>query len=107
MFFKLILEGGHVGAGKSYEVVRYLEGRDIISVLFSASLFPRVKKKGSQKSIKLIQEITRSEYLQGRWREREDPYLNTHRGKAKRNTRHMVTPFALGSLAHERRYQGG
>lgn len=107
MFFKLILEGGHVGAGKSYEVVRYLEGRDIISVLCSASHFPRVKKKRSRKGIKLIQEITQREYLQGRRREREDPYLNTHRRKAKRNTGNVVTAFALGGLVHERGCQEG
>ena len=106
MFFKLILEGGHVGAGKSYEVVRYLEGRDIISVLFSASHFPRVKKKRSRKGIKLIQEITRGEYLQGRRREREDPYLNTHRRKVKRNTGNVVTAFALGRLVHRERVSG-
>ena len=98
MFFKLILEGGHVGAGKSYEVVRYLEGRDIISVLFSASHFPRVKKKRSRKGIKLIQEITQREYHQGRRREREDPYLNTRRRKAKRNTENVITACALGRL---------
>lgn len=107
MFFKLILEGGHVGAGKSYEVVRYLEGRDIISVLSSASHFPRIKKKRSRKGIKLIQEITQREYLQGRRREREDPYLSTHRRKAKRNTGNVVTAFALGRLAYERRCQEG
>ena len=102
MFFKLILESGHVGAGKSYEVVRYLAGRDIISVLFSASLFPRVKKKGSRKGIKLIQEITKREYLQGRIRERGDPYLNSHRGKAKRNPRDVTSRFDLARIIHER-----
>ena len=96
MFFKLILENGHVGAGKSYEMVRYLKGRDIFSVLFSASHFPRVKKKGNRKGIKLIQEITRREYLQGRVRERGDPYLNTHRMKAKRSPRSLNFPFSPG-----------
>jgi hypothetical protein len=95
MFFKLILESGHVGAGKSHEMVRYLQGRDIFSVLFTASHFPRVKKKGSRKGIKLIQEITRREYLQGRVREREDPYLNTHKRKAKGNSRIVTPPLAL------------
>ena len=95
MFFKLILESGHMGAGKSYEMVRYLQGRDIFSVLLSASHFPRVKKKGSRKGIKLIQEITRREYLRGRMREREDPYLNTHKGRAKRTSRNIVPPFVL------------
>ena len=106
MFFKLILEGGHVGAGKSYEVVRYLEGRDIISVLFSASHFPRVKKKRSRKGIKLIQEITQTEYLRGRRSEMEDPYLNTRRRKAKRNTGSAVTAFAVKRLVHRERVSG-
>ncbi|UCD70535.1 MAG: hypothetical protein JSW70_05875 [Syntrophobacterales bacterium] len=92
MFFKLILENGHVGAGKSYEMVRYLKGRDIFSVLFSASHFPRVKKKGNRKGVKLIQEITRTEYLQGRMREREDPYLNNHQRRVKRIPRSVSSP---------------
>jgi hypothetical protein len=98
MFFKLILESGHVGAGKSYDMVRYLEGRDIFSVLFTASRFPRVKKKGSRKGIKLIQEITRREYLQGRMREREDPYLNTRRRRAKRIRRKVSSPLGLARV---------
>ncbi len=102
MFFKLILESGHVGAGKSYEMVRYLEGRDIFSVLFSASHFPRVKKKRHWKGIKLIQEITRREYLQGRMREREDPYLNTHRRKSKGASRNVNSPLPLGLVMRER-----
>jgi hypothetical protein len=102
MFFKLILESGHVGAGKSYDMVRYLEGRDIFSVLFSASHFPRVKKKRHSKGIKLIQEITRGEYLQGRMREREDPYLNTHRRKSKGTSRNVNSPLPLGMVMRER-----
>jgi len=102
MFYKLILESGHVGAGKSYEMVRYLKGSDIFSVLFSASHFPRVKKKGNRKGIKLIQEITKTEYLQGRMRERWDPYLNTHRKRAKRIPRSLNHPLALDGLIHER-----
>jgi hypothetical protein len=102
MFFKLILESGHVGAGKSYEMVRYLEGRDIFSVLFSASHFPRVKKKRYRKGIKLIQEITKKEYLQGRMREREDPYLNTHRRKSKGASRNVVSPLPLGMIVRAR-----
>jgi hypothetical protein len=44
----------------------------------------------------LIQEITRREYLQGRVKEREDPYLNTHKRKAKGNSRIVTPPLALG-----------
>jgi hypothetical protein len=45
MFFKLVMEGGHVGAGKSHEMVRYLKGDDIFSVLANAHRIPRLKKK--------------------------------------------------------------
>ncbi len=76
MFFKLILEGGHLGAGKSYDIVRYFKGRDILSVLGWAFHIPRAKKKESGKGIKLIKEISEKEYLLGKEREKRDPYLN-------------------------------
>jgi hypothetical protein len=76
MFFKLILEGGHLGAGKSYDIVRYFKGRDILSVLSWAFHIPRAKKKESGKGIKLIKEISEKEYLVGKEREKKDPYLN-------------------------------
>jgi hypothetical protein len=105
MFFKLILESGHMGAGKSYDMVRYLQGSDIFSVLFSASHLPRVKKKGNRKGIKLIQEISRREYLQGRMQEREDPYLNTHSKKVKRTPYHLDHLVTLGRGFRDRSSQ--
>lgn len=85
MFFKLILEGGHLGAGKSYDIVRYLRGRDIVSVLSWAFHIPRAKKKESGKGIKLIKEISEKEYLVGKKREKTDPYLNPP-GRGPRNS---------------------
>jgi hypothetical protein len=77
MFFKLILEGGHLGAGKSYEVARYFKGKDIVSVLTWAFHIPRAKKKESGKGIKMIKEISKKEYVLGKMQERRDPYLNS------------------------------
>ena len=76
MFFKLILEGGHLGAGKSYDIVRYFRGKDIVSVLTWAFHIPRAKKKESGKGIKMIKEISKKEYVLGKMKERKDPYLN-------------------------------
>jgi hypothetical protein len=76
MYFKLVMEGGHVGAGKSYEMVRYFEGDDIFSVLAKSFHTPRVKKKEFGGGIKLIKEISWREYLTGKGREKRDPYLN-------------------------------
>ena len=76
MYFKLVMEGGHVGAGKNYEMVRYFEGDDIFSVLAKTFHTPRLKKKEFGAGIKLIKEISSREYLAGKGRERRDPYLN-------------------------------
>ena len=75
MYFKLVMEGGHVGAGKSYEMVRYFEGDDIFCVLGKSLHVPRVKKKEFGGGIKYIKEISWQEYITGRRREKKDPYL--------------------------------
>ncbi len=79
MFFKLILEGGHVGAGKSYDMVRYFRGTDIISVMDCAMKTPRAKKKEGGQGIKLIEPISEKEYVRGKTNEADDPYLNRRR----------------------------
>jgi hypothetical protein len=76
MYFKLVMEGGHVGAGKSHEMVRYFEGKDIFSVLAKSFHTPRMKRKEFGAGIKLIKEISWGEYLTGKGREKRDPYLN-------------------------------
>jgi len=76
MYFKLVMEGGHVGAGKSYEMVRYFQGNDIFAILARTRSIPRLKKKESGGGIKFIKEISWREYLTGKGRERRDPYLN-------------------------------
>jgi len=76
MYFKLLMEGGHVGAGKSYDMVRYFEGDDIFSVLARSLHTPRLKKKEFGGGIKLIKEISWREYNHGKGRERRNPYLN-------------------------------
>jgi hypothetical protein len=76
MYFKLVMEGGHVGAGKSYEMVRYFKGDDIFGILARSRSIPRLKKKEFGGGIKLIEEISWREYLTGKGRERSDPYLN-------------------------------
>ena len=79
MFFKLILEAGHVGAGKSYDMVRYFRAKDIVSVMESALKTPRVKKKEGGRCIKLITPITEREYLEGKRTEAKNPYLSRDR----------------------------
>ena len=72
------MEGGHVGAGKSYDMVRYFKGDDILCVLARALRAPRLKRKEFAGGIKLIKEVSWKEYVKGKSRERRDPYLNRH-----------------------------
>ena len=74
MYFKLVMEAGHVGAGKSCDMVRYFEGNDIFGILARSHHIPRLKKKGSGGGIKLIKEISRHEYVHGKGRERSNPF---------------------------------
>jgi len=76
MYFKLLMEGGHVGAGKSYEMVRYFEGDNIFCVHAQSLRTPRLKKKERGEGVKFITEISWREYLTGKRRERKNPYLN-------------------------------
>ena len=78
MFFKLVMEGDHVGAGKSYEMVRYFKGNDIFSILASSPKIPRLKKKKRTVGIKFIREISWKDFINSKKRERSDPYLNYH-----------------------------
>jgi len=76
MYFKMVMEGGHVGAGKGCDMVRYFQGDDIFAILTRSRSIPRLKKKERGGGIKLIKEISWGEYLTGKERERRDPYLN-------------------------------
>jgi hypothetical protein len=76
MYFKLVMEAGHVGAGKSCDMVRYFEGDDIFGFLAKSRYIPQLKKKEFGDNIKLIKEISRREYIHGEGQERRNPYLN-------------------------------
>ena len=65
MFYKAVIECGHVGAGNSIERVWFLKGADPISVLQRARTLPRVKRKDTLLSIKLLQRISKDEYICG------------------------------------------
>jgi hypothetical protein len=83
MYFKLVMEAGHVGAGKSCDMVRYFEGNDIFGIFASSRHIPRLKKKESGIGIKLIKEISRQEYIHAK-------------GREERN--HLQSPLVMGAM---------
>lgn len=74
MYFKVVLEGGHAGAGRSYEMVRYFEAENAIVLLKYLETYPALKHKGTFRGISLIKPVSREEYEEYRERESFDPY---------------------------------
>jgi hypothetical protein len=83
-YFKVVLKGGHMGAGKSYDLVRYCEARDIFSAYRGALSLSRVKKNPNGTSIYSVEMVPLDEYFRGKGREKQDPYLN-YRPRAMRS----------------------
>ena len=75
MYYKIVIECGHVGAGKGFDVVRYFQGENMPDILTSLKNMPRVKAKRTSKSVKLIKAITENEYKAGLNIQHANPYL--------------------------------
>ena len=78
MYYKVLMEGGHMGAGKSYDMCRYFSVSNVGVIFNLLKKMSRLKSKGAGRSLKLIEPITKEEYRKGRSREARDPYLVRH-----------------------------
>ena len=68
-YFKVMVQLGHMGNGKSRETFLYIRANSILKAMSIAKKTPAVKHSLLPLS---IQEITREEYIAGR---KEDPYI--------------------------------
>ena len=78
MYYKVLMEGGHMGAGRSYDMCRYFNVSHIGVIFNLLGKMPRLKSKGVSRSVKLIEAISQDEYKQGRISEKINPYLSYH-----------------------------
>jgi len=78
MYYKVLMEGGHVGAGKSHDMCRYFQAKNLTDIFDLLGKMPRLKSKGFSKSVKLIETISEEEFMKGRHYEMYDAYLTTH-----------------------------
>ena len=88
----MILENGHVGAGNSLETVRYFRGGSMVDMFDMAARIPRVKGKHAGTGVKLVQPVSREEYLQGVKQAAGDRYLNTRKKKRHSKRKKEVQP---------------
>jgi len=75
MYYKVLMEGGHMGAGKSYDMARYLQADGLVSILDMLKKMPRLKAKGFGRAVKEIRAVSREEFCQGKKMEARDNYL--------------------------------
>ena len=74
-YYKVTMKGGHVGAGKSFDFVRYYEAQDMLSAFLSALTLSRVKKNPNGTGIYAVEPVDAEQFHKGKQSERRDPYL--------------------------------
>jgi len=78
MYYKVLMDGGHMGAGKSYDMCRYFSVSNVGVIFDLLGRMPRLKSKGVSGAVKLIEPISQEEFRKGRNSEARDPYLACH-----------------------------
>jgi len=92
MYYRLVMENGHMGAGKSIDTVRYFMAQNPVDLFSAAARIPRAKGKGNASGVKLIEQITRDQYEQGVAMTRSNPYL-ARRRKSKKGRKKKEAVF--------------
>jgi len=96
MYYKAIIECGHLGAGKSLDTVRYFRADNPVDLFSAAARIPRAKGKSLGTGVKLLEKITREEYKKGIEETRSSLYLLTSKNRP-RNGR-MVSVKAAKAM---------
>jgi len=96
MFFKVVMDGGHMGSGKSYEFVRYFEAEDAMDLFDLLRAFPGLKNKDSASGIKLVKAIDEDEFERGKLAEKKDPYYSRDSKRSRNVAECMILPMDSG-----------
>lgn len=74
MYFKVIMEMGHLGSGKSFEIIRFFEAEDAMMLMSLLANYPALKSKNSMSSVKLIKPISKEEFERGKIKQQAYSY---------------------------------
>lgn len=78
-YYEVIVSCGHLGNRRSVDITRYFQAEDIVECYQSGFYMPRSKKNNT--CIKQIRVINYNEYISGKEKEKDNPYLQVHKGK--------------------------
>jgi len=93
MFFKVVMEGGHMGSGKSCEFVRYFEAEDAMDLFGLLRSFPGLKNKDSASGIRMVKAIDEEEFERGQSAEQEDPYYSRGSRRSRNVAECIINPI--------------
>jgi hypothetical protein len=79
-YFKILVDCGHMGIGRSIEITRYICAFNCVEAFIVANRLPRVKRKKEKTGTLLVSEISFMEYCIGKEEELENPYLSNRKG---------------------------
>ena len=75
MYFKVTIESGHMGAGKSYEKVCYVKADNVADVFTRMKDYPDLKSKETCKGISMVKPVEKQEYETGKILEWKREYI--------------------------------
>ncbi len=93
MFFKVVMDGGHMGSGKSCEFVRYFEAEVAMDLFDLLRAFPGLKNKDSALGIRLVQAIDEDEFERGKLAEKQDPYYSRVSKRSRNVAECIINPI--------------
>ena len=74
MYFKVLMEMGHVGSGKSFEITRFFEADNAVSLLSLLKSYPALKSKHNGAAIKLIEPASKEDFEKGQFMQQDTLY---------------------------------
>jgi hypothetical protein len=76
MYYKVLMELGHMGAGKSHKLVRYFKADNLGALFKTLKQYLGLKSKGRAKGVLMVEPINRQAYEKGKVLEWKRDYVS-------------------------------
>jgi hypothetical protein len=78
MYYKVLMELGHMGAGKSNETLRYFKADNLPTLFKTLKQYPGLKSKGRTGGVLMVESINRQAYEKGKVLEWKRDYASSN-----------------------------
>ena len=63
LYYKVLIEGGHMGAGKSYNFTRYFKADNLNALYRSLNKLSRIKSRSGLRSVREVIPVSRENFM--------------------------------------------